>query len=353
MLDGIILSIDAMGGDDAPDIVVRGVEFFLKHEGKSRKARFLLHGDQEQLEALLKKCPKTRERCEIVHTDAAVSMDDKPSQALRRGKGTSMWNAIESVKKHEARIAVSAGNTGALMAMSKLQLRMMEGVQRPAIAALWPRPDGTNCVVLDVGANIDCDETQLAEFAVLGEAYFRALTGKQKPTVGLLNVGTEELKGNAVVRATHERLSDLDFGLDYRGYVEGNDISIGEVNVVVTDGFTGNIALKTAEGTAKLVGGFVKQALAGNLLSRIFTFLNGVAIFKLKKRLDPRNVNGGVFLGLNGIVVKSHGGTDHIGFANALNVAMNLAESRFEDEIKKTLNDLHEAELELSTTADI
>lgn len=352
MLDGLILSIDAMGGDDAPGIVVRGIEYFLKHEGKQRRARFLLHGDQAQLDPLLKKAPMTRERCEIVHTDKWVTMDDKPSQALRRGKGTSMWNAIAGVKAGEAKIAVSAGNTGALMAMSKLQLRMMEGVQRPAIAAIWPRPEG-NCVVLDVGANIDCDETQLAEFAVLGEAYFRALYGKQRPTVGLLNVGTEELKGNAVVRATHERLSELDFGLDYRGYVEGNDISVGEVDVIVTDGFTGNIALKTAEGTAKLVGGFVKQALTGNLLSRIFTSLNGVAILKLKKRLDPRRVNGGVFLGLNGIVVKSHGGTDHVGFANALNVALNLAESNFQDEIRNSLTALHEAELELSTTADI
>lgn len=352
MLDGLVLSIDAMGGDNAPAIVVRGIEFFLKHDGKQRRARFLLHGDEQQIEALLKKAPLTKARCEIVHTDKFVTMDDKPSQALRRGKGSSMWNAISSVKDQSAKIAVSAGNTGALMAMSKLQLRMMEGVQRPAIAAIWPRPVG-NCVVLDVGANIDCDETQLAEFAVLGEAYYRALTGKQKPTVGLLNVGTEELKGNAVVRATHERLSSLDFGVDYRGYVEGNDISIGDVDVIVTDGFTGNIALKTAEGTAKLVGGFVKQALSGNILSRMLTSLNAVAIFKLKKRMDPRNNNGGVFLGLNGIVVKSHGGTDHIGFANALNVALNLAESNFQDEIRNTLSALHEAELELSTTADI
>lgn len=352
MADTLMLSIDAMGGDDAPGIVVRGVEYFLSHAGKNRKVRFLLHGDETQLRALLKKAPLTRERCKVIHTDTMVDMDAKPSHALRRGKGTSMWNAIASVKTGQARIAVSAGNTGALMAISKLQLRMKEGVQRPAIAAIWPRPVG-NAIVLDVGANIDCDETQLSEFAVLGEAYYRALYHKENPTVGLLNVGTEEMKGNATVRATHDRLSTLHFGLDYIGYVEGNDISIGDVDVIVTDGFTGNIALKTAEGTAKLVGGFVKEALAGSWIARTLSSFNAVAIHKMKKRMDPRNVNGGVFLGLNGIVVKSHGGTDHIGYANALNVAANLAESNFEAEIEKTLAALHDAELDLEITAEI
>ncbi len=352
MPDTLMLSIDAMGGDDAPDIVIRGIEYFLSHAGKNRKVRLLIHGDETQLEPLLKKAPLTTERCEVIHTETMVAMDAKPSHALRRGKGTSMWNSIASIKTGQARIAVSAGNTGALMAISKLQLRMKEGVQRPAIAAIWPRPVG-NAIVLDVGANIDCDETQLCEFAVLGEAYFRALYQKENPTVGLLNIGTEDLKGNATVRATHERLNTLDFGLDYKGYVEGGDISIGDVDVIVTDGFTGNIALKTAEGTAKLVGGFVKEALAGNWLSRMLSSLNAVALLKLKKRMDPRNVNGGVFLGLNGIVVKSHGGTDHIGYANALNVAANLAESNFEAEIEKTLAALHDAELDLEMTAEI
>jgi len=341
MLDGLVLSIDAMGGDDAPDIVIKGIEYFLKHEGKNRRARFLLHGDEAKLKPLLAKYKHTAERSEIRHTDTEISMDEKPSQALRKGKGTSMWNAIGAVKSGDANFAISAGNTGALMAMSKLQLRMKKGVQRPAIAASWPQLDGW-CVVLDVGANIECDAAQLTEFAVLGEAFYRALHKTEKPSVGLLNVGTEDLKGNATVKAAHERLTESQLGLNYIGYVEGNDISFGDVDVVVTDGFTGNIALKTAEGTAKLIGHFFKQALSGNIWSKFTTALNSYALMKLKKRIDPRGVNGGVFLGLNGIVVKSHGGTDHIGFANALNVAIGLAESSFLEEIDRTLEALHD-----------
>lgn len=352
MLDGIIISIDVMGGDDAPDIVIDGCEHFLTHEGQSRRARFLLHGDENAIKSLLKKAPQTRDRSEIVHTDSAIEMDAKPSQALRRGKGTSMWNAIASVKSGEARVGISAGNTGALMAMSKLQLRMKAGVQRPAIAGIWPR-NGSQCIVLDIGANIDCDETQLTEFAVLGEAYFRALYGKTEPSVGLLNVGTEDLKGNAVVKAAHERFQAMDFGLNYQGYVEGNDISVGTIDVIVTDGFTGNIALKTAEGTGRLVGGFVKDALDGNILGKLAKIINARAFSALKAKIDPRNFNGGAFLGLNGIVVKSHGGTDKIGFANALNVAMRLAESNFNTEIENTLARLHDAELEIETAAEV
>ncbi len=341
MLSGLIISVDAMGGDNAPDIVIQGIEYFLKHEGQKRKARFLLHGDEARLTPLLAKAAQTSARSEIIHTDLEIEMDAKPSQALRRGKGSSMWNAIASVKSGASNLAVSAGNTGALMAMSKLQLRMKAGVQRPAIAAAWPRPDGM-CIVLDVGANIECDAAQLSEFAVLGEAYYRALYKKAKPSVGLLNVGTEDLKGNATIKAAHERLSESQLGLNYVGYVEGNDISIGQADVIVTDGFTGNIALKTAEGTAKLIGKFFTEALQGNSWSKFTTLLNVVALRKLKKKIDPRRANGGVFLGLNGIVVKSHGGTDAIGFANALNIAVGLAESEFLDEIESSLSALHD-----------
>lgn len=341
MLDGLVLSIDAMGGDDAPDIVIEGIEYFLKHEGKGRKARFLLHGDEAQLAPLLAKCPLTTERSEVCHTEKTVSMEDKPSRALRQGKGSSMWNAIEDVKTGEARVGVSAGNTGALMAMSKIQLRAKTGVQRPAIAALWPRANGM-AVVLDVGANIECDPSQLTEFAVMGEAYFRALYGKENPSVGLLNVGTESLKGNATVKAAHERLSESELGLNYIGYVEGTDISYGDVDVVVTDGFSGNIALKTAEGTAKLIKDLSQNALAGGIWSKFTSALNYMNLRKLQKRIDPRKANGGVFLGLNGIMIKSHGGTDKIGFANALNIAMGLAESDFLSEIERQLTALHD-----------
>ncbi|MGB0907916.1 MAG: phosphate acyltransferase PlsX [Maricaulaceae bacterium] len=340
MLEGLIISVDAMGGDDAPDIVINGVEHFLKKMGKGRKARFILHGDEAALAPLLAKAPLTAERSEIRHTELSIAMDAKPSQALRRGKGSSMWNAIQSVKTGEAGFVVSAGNTGALMAMSKLILRMMKGVQRPAIAARWPSPTGMN-VVLDMGANIDCDAAQLTEFAVLGEAYYRALYKMEKPRVGLLNVGTEELKGNAVIKAAHERLSESELGLNYIGYVEGYDISMGGAEVIVTGGFTGNIALKTAEGTAKLIGTYFSEAMTGTLWSKFTALLNAAALRRLKKRIDPRNSNGGVFLGLNGIVIKSHGGTDEIGFANAVNTAIGLAESDFLDTIEVSLEALH------------
>ncbi len=341
MLDGMVISIDAMGGDNAPDIVIHGIEYFLKHAGKGRHARFIIHGDEEQLTALLAKTPKTRERSEIHHTNSIIAMDAKPATAMRRGKGTSMWNAIDSVKQGQAKVAVSAGNTGALMAVSKLLLRMKNGVQRPAIAARWPHQEGFG-VVLDVGANLECDANQLREFAVLGEAYYRALYKNKNPSVGLLNVGTESMKGNATIQAAHDSLSGSELGLNYIGFVEGNDISMGDVDVIVTDGFTGNIALKTAEGTAQLLGKFIKGALNDNFFSKIASIVNLPALRRMKKRMDPRLGNGGLFLGLNGIVIKSHGGTDAIGYASALNVAIELADSDFLDEIERTLDALHD-----------
>ena len=339
MLDGLILSVDAMGGDNAPEIVIKGIEYFLKHEGKNRSARFLLHGDEAKLKPLLEKCKHAGQRSEIRHTETEIAMDEKPSVALRKGKGSSMWNTIESIRNKEANIAVSAGNTGALMAISKIRLRNKQGVQRPPLAASWPNPNGMG-IVLDVGANVDCDAAQLTEFAVLGEAYYRALYKVEKPRVGLINVGSEEGKGNDAVKAAHERLSQSQLGLNYVGYVEGNDISTGGSDVFVTDGFTGNVALKTAEGTAKLIGTYFSAALKNGAWSKFTAYLNGVALRKLKKQIDPRNVNGAVLLGLKGIVIKSHGGTDHIGFANALNVAIGLAESSFLDEIDRTLEAL-------------
>jgi len=340
MLEGIVLSIDSAGGDAGPRMVVEGIEYFLKHEGQNRKARFLIHGDEAVLTPLMQKNPRTRERSEIRHTDEFIDASTKPSVALRRGKGTSMWNMIASVKQGEARVGISAGNTGALMAMSKLQLRMKQGVQRPAIAAIWPNRIDRS-VVLDVGANIEVDAAQLTEFAVLGEAYYRALFGKTNPSVGLLNVGTEDLKGNATIKLAHERLRETELDLDYIGYVEGNDISKGRADVIVTDGFTGNVALKTAEGTASMIGHFFDDALKGNIWSKFTTALNAYALMGLRKKLDPRLVNGAVLLGLNGIVVKSHGGTDKVGFSAALSKALDLAVSEFEKEIERRLDELH------------
>lgn len=340
MVKAVTISIDAMGGDYAPEIVINGLAYFMKHEGHKHDLNFILHGNEGVLKDLLSSKPNVKDICDIRHTDTEISMDMKPSQAVRRGKGTSLWNTIESVKNGEAGAVLSAGNTGALMAISMLQLRRKTGVQRPALVAAWPTPDGQS-VVLDVGANVETDASQLTEFAVLGEAFYRAIYDKDSPSIGLLNVGTEDLKGNATIKAAHERLNESKLGLNYIGYVEGYDISMGGADVIVTDGFTGNIALKTAEGTAKLIGTFFTDALKGNLWSKFTTLLNGLALRKLRKRIDPRRVNGAVFLGLNGLVVKSHGGTDHVGFANAVNVAVGLAESPFEKEIERKLAELH------------
>lgn len=341
MPDSLVISVDAMGGDTAPDIVIDGIVHFYDVHAQGRDVQFLLHGNEKTVAPLLSKAGLTAPKVLLAHTDTTISMEDKPSHALRRGKGTSMWNTVAAVKSGHANVGVSAGNTGALMAMSKLQLRMKTGVQRPAIAALWPRAEGM-CVVLDVGANIECDAAQLAEFAVMGDAYYRALFQTKNPRIGLLNVGTEDLKGNAVVKAAHERLSNSELGLNYTGYVEGNDISMGHSDVIVTDGFTGNIALKTAEGTAKLIETFMKETFAGSLWAKILAAPSVLSFKALKARIDPRRVNGGVFLGLNGIIIKSHGGTDSIGFANALNIAANLAETQFLEEIERTLTALHD-----------
>ncbi len=331
------ISIDAMGGDAAPGCVVEGVAEVRRRMGDT--ARFLLHGDQAELAPLLEATPAAAEVCEIRHTATYVSMGDKPSDALRRSRGSSMWNAVAAVKDGEADVAVSAGNTGALMAISKVVLRMMRNVHRPAIAASWPTPDG-HCVVLDVGANVDCAPRQLVEFAIMGEAFHRAVHGQARPAVGLLNVGTEELKGNEVVRAAAQLIKDAKLDLNYAGFVEGDDISLGRVDVVVTDGFTGNVALKTAEGTAKLVAGFLRDALKSDPMAMAGAMLGRGALKRLKDRMDPRSVNGGVFLGLNGAVVKSHGGTDGVGFATALRIAIEMARSDFRDEVGKNLQRL-------------
>lgn len=336
MPGAVTVSIDAMGGDNAPRAVVEGVALAAK---KGDSARYLLHGDEAKIQPLLAASKAAAAVCEIRHTDTHVTMTDKPSEALRRARGSSMWNAVESVKKGEAEIVVSAGNTGALMAISKVLLRMKKGVHRPAIAASWPTPKGY-CVVLDVGANIECEETQLVEFAIMGEAFCRAVHGVQRPNVGLLNVGAEDMKGNQIVQGAAKLLRQAHLDLDYHGYVEGNDISMGVTDVVVTDGFTGNVALKTAEGTARLVGGFLKEGLTSSPLAKLGALISRGGLQHVRERMDPRNVNGGVFLGLNGIVVKSHGGSDGVGFANALGVALELGRSHFLAEIGKNLERL-------------
>ena len=331
----VCLSVDAMGGDHAPQAIVGGVDIFAR-QATGKVSKILLHGQQEVLLPLLAAAPDAASICEIRHTDSYVSMTDKPSQAIRRARGSSMWNAILAVKKGEADVAISAGNTGALMVLGKVLLGMVKNVHRPAIAASWPSPDGYS-VVLDVGANVVCTAPQLVEFAILGEAFSRIAHQKASPSVGLLNVGTEDVKGNDIVREADRLLRGAGLELNYAGFVEGNDVSLGRTDVVVTDGFTGNVALKAAEGTAKLAAYVLKESLMSSPMNRLGAFLSQGAFRKLKDKMDPRNGNGGLFLGLGGLVVKSHGNTDGEGFANALRVARRISAANYMDIIQQNL----------------
>jgi len=327
------IAVDAMGGDHAPGIVIDGCAL---SQERHPETHFLLFGDEAKIRPLLAKHRALSTSCEIHHTPDAVPMDAKPSQAVRQGRKSSMAMAITAVKVKRAQAVISAGSTGALMAMSKIQLRTFPGVGRPAIAAIWPTVRGET-LVLDVGANVDCDIKQLVDFAILGEAFARTVLHQSRPKVGLLNIGSEEVKGNDVVKAVDALLRAADLPMDYVGYVEGDDISLGAVDVVVTDGFTGNIALKTAEGTAKLVAHFLRGALTSSPLSKIGALFASGGLKALREKMDPRSANGGVFLGLNGLVVKSHGGTDALGFASALDLAIDLAGSDFGDLITSAL----------------
>jgi glycerol-3-phosphate acyltransferase PlsX len=324
MKDKLTLALDAMGGDHGVDMVVPGAALAAERHPEHK---FLLFGDEHRIRPVLEQYPKLKPRAEIRHTDVRVAMTDKPSQALRRGRGkSSMWQAIEAVRSGEAHVAVSAGNTGALMAMARFILKTMPGISRPAIAALWPTLRSES-VVLDVGATIGADALQLVEFAIMGEAMARCLLHLDRPTVGLLNIGVEEIKGIEQVKEAGRLLRESNLPIEYYGFVEGDDIGKGTVDVVVTEGFTGNIALKTAEGTAKQLATYLRIVLNRTLLSRIGALLSSSAFAALRERMDPRKHNGGVFLGLNGIVVKSHGGTDALGFATAIDVAVEMVQN--------------------------
>ncbi len=335
----ITLSVDAMGGDFAPKAVVEGLEIArVRRPG----VKYLLHGDETRLNELVSGKAGLASSVSIRHASNVVAMDDKPSQALRRGRETSMWRAIDSVRQGEAQAAVSAGNTGALMAMAKFQLRPLDGIARPAIAAQWPTVRGQT-VVLDVGANVGSEARHLVDFAVMGAAFARAIYGLPKPTLGLLNIGVEELKGNEHVKAAAQLLRDSGLPIQFQGFVEGDDISLGAVDVVVTDGFTGNVALKAAEGTAKLIGQYLKDALNRSWMSKLGAALASGAFRVLKTKMDPRSVNGGVFLGLNGLVVKSHGGTDGLGFASAVDLAVDMAQADLSNRIAADMASIQSA----------
>jgi glycerol-3-phosphate acyltransferase PlsX len=317
----LTVSIDAMGGDAGPGIVVGAL---LRSLQRHTDVQFILHGDEAQLNPLVARHPKLQGRAQVRHAPGRVTMEDKPSHVLRRGKDTSMWHTIDCVKQGEADVAVSAGNTGALMAVSMFGLGIIEGISRPAIAVIWPTLKGQT-VVLDVGANVTATDEMLVDFAVMGEAFAHVIFGLAKPTVGILNVGAEEQKGNDGVRGAAAILRNSNLPMAFHGFVEGDDIAKGTVDVVVTDGFTGNIALKTAEGTARLVGAYLRQSLKRGLMSRIGAVIASGALNTLRRKLDPRAQNGGIFLGLNGVVVKSHGGADAVGFASAIDTAIDMA----------------------------
>jgi glycerol-3-phosphate acyltransferase PlsX len=330
------IALDAMGGDHGASVVVPGAEVAL---ARHPDIEFVLFGDQAVVEPLIASRPRLKQVSRLVHTDIAVKMDAKPSQALRQGRWkSSMWLAVDAVKKGEADVAVSAGNTGALMAMAKISLKTMAGVQRPAIACLWPTLKGES-VVLDVGASIGADARHLVAMAVMGGGMARALFNLGRAKVGLLNIGAEEVKGLDALREAAAILRDADLPeIEYAGFVEGDDIGKGTVDVVVTEGFAGNIALKTAEGTARQLAQYLKSAMSKTLLSRLGYILARDAFHTLREKMDPRKSNGGVFLGLNGIVIKSHGGTDAEGFAYAVDIGHDMVRYDLLANISQTLN---------------
>jgi len=337
--DTITIALDAMGGDHAPGIVLKGAEIALqRHPG----VRYLLFGAQDEVRPLLAKLPSLGEAVTLFHTSEVVADDAKPSLALRAGRPSSMKLAIDAVADGRADGVVSAGNTGALMAMAKSALKMLPGIDRPAIASFFPTQRGES-VMLDLGANVECDAENLVQFALMGDVFARTVLGLVEPTVGLLNVGAEDLKGNDAVRAASARLRLAMTPTQFYGFIEGDDIAAGTVDVVVTDGFTGNIAVKTAEGTIKLFSEFLEAAFRHSLLARIgYLFARG-ALKKLQMRCDPRRYNGAMFLGLGGIAVKSHGSTDAFGFANAISVAIDMKVNGFLDKIRVELARLSEA----------
>jgi len=336
----ITIALDAMGGDHAPAMVLQGADLALERHPQTR---FLVFGEEGRIAPLLARLPRLAETATVHHTSEVVQDDDKPSQALRAGRQTSMRLAIEAVADGRADGVVSAGNTGALMAIAKFVLKTLPGIDRPAIATFFPTSRG-DTVMLDLGANVECDAENLVQFALMGAVFARTVLGLAEPTVGLLNVGSEDLKGNDAVRGAAARLRGGMTPIRFHGFVEGNDIMAGTVDVVVTDGFTGNVALKTAEGTARMFSESLRAAFRASPLARIGYFFAHSALRKMQARIDPRRYNGAMFLGLRGIAVKSHGSTDAFGFANAISVAIDLKFGGFLDKIRAELQRLNDAQ---------
>ena len=333
MSDMIKIAVDAMGGDGSPKKVIDGI--VLNHQSNVN-VFYKIFGDQKKISQLIDG-KINKKFYEILHTDNVVKSTDSPLEGAKRGKDTSMWLAIESVKNKEADIVVSAGNTGALLVISKLNLKMIENIDKPALSALWPNKKSMS-VVLDLGANIECSSKNLLDFSIMGASLYTSLYPNDKPNVALLNIGSEELKGNETIKETYQILNDKKSdNYNFAGYIEGNHLMDGEVNVIVSDGFTGNVALKTAEGTANFITGELKKAMTGSIISKISSLLNISNLKKFKKRLDPRLYNGAIFIGLDSPVVKSHGGTDYIGFSNSLDVCNRIIKGNLIEKIKQNI----------------
>ncbi|HWA47652.1 MAG TPA: phosphate acyltransferase PlsX [Dongiaceae bacterium] len=320
MSASLAISLDAMGGDNAPEMVIRGADIARQ---RFPEVHFLFFGDEKRIQPMIDRLPGLKAVSTVRHAETEVKMDDKPSQALRAGRGSSMRLAIDAVQKGEAAAIVSAGNTGALMAMAKFVLKTLPGIDRPAIASFFPTIRSES-VMLDLGANVQCDASNLVQFAVMGNVFARTVLGVREPTTGLLNVGTEEQKGHEEVRIAAQILREANLPGAFVGFIEGDDIARGTADVVVTDGFTGNIALKTIEGTVKLYGHYLRQSFKSSWIAGLGYLLARPALNALRARVDPRRYNGAIFMGLNGICVKSHGGTDAFGFANAIGVAVDM-----------------------------
>ncbi len=333
MSDLIKIAVDAMGGDGSPKKIIDGI--ILNHKSNSDNF-FKIFGDKNQILPLINK-KVSEEFFEVIHTEEKIESTDSPLEGAKRGKNTSMWLAIQSVKDKEADIVISAGNTGALLVVSKLNLKMIESIDKPALSALWPNKKGMS-VVLDLGANIECSSKNLLDFSIMGASLYTSLYPNDKPNVALLNIGSEELKGNETIKDTFKLLKEKKSeNYNFEGYIEGNHLMDGKVNVIVSDGFTGNIALKTAEGTANFITSELKNTMTGSILGKISSFLNISNLKKFKKRLDPRLYNGAIFIGLDSPVVKSHGGTDYIGFSNSLDVCHRIVKGNLIKKIKQNI----------------
>ena len=334
----IVIAVDAMGGDNSPKKIIDGIELY--HQ-RNKNIFYKLFGKKNLIENSLKNKKIDKNNYEILHTDNIIKGEDTALTAAKRGKSTSMWMTIDSVKNKTSDIALSAGNTGALFVIAKLNLEMIDKIDKPALSGLWPNKSGMN-IVLDLGANIECNEKNLIDFSEMGAALYKSIFPDQKPKVSLLNIGSEEIKGTEVLKKAYTELKDLsdDENFIFNGYIEGNKIMDGETNVIVTDGFTGNIALKTAEGTAKFLTDSLKKSLSENIFSKLSIIFSYFSLRKFKAKLDPRKYNGAIFLGLNGPVVKSHGGTDSVGFYYSIDLCYRIIKGNLMHQIKNNLSHL-------------